>query len=182
MIFGIDSRVAYTIFIAVVALQRLLELAVSRRNLKKLRDRGGHEVGREHYPWMVALHSAFLAACVAEVWLLERPWHLTAAIVWLLVLAAAEGLRWWTLRTLGDRWTTRVMAVPGEPLVTTGPYRWLRHPNYLVVVLELLVIPMIHGAWLTAVVFGFANLILLRQRIRVEEDALRRGEPRLSER
>jgi methyltransferase len=184
MIFGIDSRVAFTVFVGLVAVQRLLELAVSRRNMRNLVARGGFEVGRAHYPWMVALHSSFLAACVAEVWLLPRPWRPTAAAGWLVVLVAAEVLRWWTLRSLGDRWTTRVVVVPGEQLVAAGPYRWLQHPNYLVVVLELVAIPMVHGAWLTAILFSCANLALLRRRIRVEEDALQvaeHGEPRVNE-
>ena len=90
----------------------------------------------------------------------------------MLVLGAALTLRWWTLATLGDRWTTRVLVIPGEELVTTGPYRWLRHPNYLAVVLEIAAIPMVHFAWLTATIFSFANLALLSERIGVEERAL----------
>jgi methyltransferase len=91
---------------------------------------------------------------------------------WLVVLVAALALRWWTLISLGERWTTRVMVLPGAPLVTRGPYRWLRHPNYLVVVLELAAIAMLHGAWLTALLFGTANLALLARRIGAEEAAL----------
>jgi methyltransferase len=91
-----------------------------------------------------------------------------------LILGVALALRWWTVATLGDRWTTRVLVVPGEELVSSGPYRLLRHPNYLVVVMEIAVIPMIHCAWLTAVVFTIANLVLLRERILVEEGALDR--------
>jgi methyltransferase len=91
-----------------------------------------------------------------------------------IVLGAAMALRWWTLATLGERWTTRVLVVPGEEMVSSGPYRWLRHPNYLAVVLEIAAIPMIHCAWLTALVFTIANLVLLRERIRVEEEALSR--------
>ncbi len=129
-------------------------------------------MGAGHYPWMVALHTTFLLSCVAEVWFLDRPLRPLVAAVAMLVLGAALTLRWWTLTTLGDRWTTRVMVVPGEDLVTTGPYRWLRHPNYLAVVMEIAAIPMVHLAWLTATVFSFANLVLLSKRIRVEERAL----------
>jgi methyltransferase len=176
VIAGLDSRVAFSLLIAAVACQRLWELAISRRHLRALLARGGREVGASHYPWMVALHTAFLVACLAEVWLLGRPFRPALALGALAVLAAALGLRWWTLRTLGARWTTRVVVLPGEPSVTAGPYRWLRHPNYLAVVLELAAIPLVHGAWLTAVVFGLANLALLRLRIGVEEPALAAAE------
>ena len=171
-VLGIDSRLVYTVLIAVVAIQRLWELDVSRRHLRVLKARGAIELGAGHYPWMVALHTTFLLSCVAEVWFLDRPLRPLVAAVAMLVLGAALTLRWWTLTTLGDRWTTRVMVVPGEDLVTTGPYRWLRHPNYLAVVMEIAAIPMVHLAWLTATVFSFANLVLLSKRIRVEERAL----------
>lgn len=172
MIDGFDSRVAFTLLVGLVAVQRLAELAVSRRHLTALLARGAREVGAAHYPWMVALHTAFLVACVAEVWFLDRPWRVPFGLAWLLVFVAALALRWWTLRTLGERWTTRVLVLPGEPLVKGGPYRLLRHPNYVAVVLELAALPMVHGAWMTAVVFGVANLLLLRVRISVEEAAL----------
>ena len=173
-VLGIDSRLAFTVLVAVVAVQRLWELGVSRRHLEALKARGGVEVGASHYPWMVALHTAFLFSCVSEVWLLDRPWRPLVATAAMLVLVAATALRWWTLATLGDRWTTRVLAVPGEELVTSGPYRWLRHPNYLVVVMEIAAIPLVHFAWLTAGVFSIANLVLLKERIRVEDGALSR--------
>ncbi len=105
---------------------------------------------------------------------MDRPWRPLIAVFAVFFLGVALVLRWWTLATLGDRWTTRVLVVPGEELVSSGPYRWLRHPNYLVVVMEIVAIPMIHCAWLTALVFSIANLVLLRERIRVEEGALSR--------
>ena len=173
-VLGVDSRIAFTVLIVIIAIQRVWELGVSSRHLRALKARGGIEVGTGHYPWMVALHTAFLVSCVAEVWLLDRPWRPVLAGLAVLILGAALALRWWTLATLGERWTTRVLVVPGEELVTSGPYRWLRHPNYLVVVMEIAAIPMVHCAWLTALVFTFANLVLLRERIRVEEGALSR--------
>ncbi|MBD3853685.1 MAG: hypothetical protein IFJ96_02795, partial [Acidobacteria bacterium] len=127
-VLGIDSRVAYTLLVAVIAAQRVWELGVSKRHLRVLKGRGAIEVGAGHYPWMVALHTGFLISCVAEVWLLDRPWRPAVAAVSMMVVAAAAGLRWWTLSTLGGRWTTRVMVVPGEELVTGGPFRYLRHP------------------------------------------------------
>ncbi len=173
-VLGVDSRVAYTLLVAVIAVLRVRELGVSKRHLRVLEGRGAIEVGAGHYPWMVALHTTFLLSCVAEVWLLDRPWRPLVATAAMLVLVAATALRWWTLATLGERWTTRVLVVPGEDLVRAGPYRWLRHPNYLVVVMEIAAIPLVHCAWLTAGVFSIANLVLLKERIRVEDEALSR--------
>ncbi len=123
---------------------------------------------------MVGLHTAFLLSCVAEVWLFDRPWRPLVGLLSMSVLIAALGLRWWALSALGDRWTTRVVVVPGEGLVQSGPYCWLRHPNYLAVVLEIAAIPMLHCAWMTAVVFSLANFALLVVRIDIEERALDR--------
>lgn len=173
-VLGLETKIAYTVFVALIAMQRLWELRISKRHLRTLRAEGAFEVGAGHYPWMVALHTTFLLSCVAEVWLLDRPWRPLVGTAAMLVLIAATSLRWWILATLGDRWTTRVLAVPGEELVTWGPYRWLRHPNYLVVVMEIAAIPLVHCAWLTAGVFSIANLVLLRERIRVEDGALSR--------
>ncbi len=175
MALGIDSRVVFTLLIVVVALQRLRELRISNRHLLALRARGAREVGAAHYPWMVAMHTAFLLSCVAEVWLLRRPWRPEIAAVALAVLVAALVLRWWVLATLGDRWTTRVMVLPDGELITEGPYRWLRHPNYVAVVLEIAAIPMLHTAWATAAIFSVANLLVLRARVAVEDRALGRG-------
>ncbi len=171
-VIGIDSRLAYTVVIAAIAVQRLWELRVSRHHERALRARGAIEVGAGHYPWMVVLHTGFILACLAEVWLLERPWRPALAVAAVSILVAALALRWWTLSTLGERWTTRVLVVPGEKFVNDGPYRWLRHPNYLVVALEILSIPLVHGAWLTAIIFSAANGVLLRERLRVENGAL----------
>ncbi|MGD9253220.1 MAG: isoprenylcysteine carboxylmethyltransferase family protein [Holophagae bacterium] len=167
-----DPLVAFTAVVALIALLRLAEIRVARRNAERLVAAGAFEVGRSHYPWMVALHTLFLVSCVAEVWLFDRPWIPAVSAVAFVVLGLALALRWWTLETLGDRWTTRVFVLPGEELVSGGPYRLLRHPNYLAVVLEIAAIPMLHFAWVTAVVFSIANLALLRVRIGVEEDAL----------
>ncbi|HLE85763.1 MAG TPA: isoprenylcysteine carboxylmethyltransferase family protein [Thermoanaerobaculia bacterium] len=169
---GRDTRVIYTALVGLVALQRLAELALSRRHERRLRSRGAVEVGDGHYPWMVALHAAFLVSCLAEVWWLARPFVPALAAIALAVLVAATGLRIWTLRTLGGRWTTRVLVLPGEALVTGGPYRHLRHPNYLAVVLEVAALPLVHTAWATALAFSAANALLLRVRIGVEERAL----------
>jgi methyltransferase len=168
------SEVAFTLLVAAVAVQRLVELGISRRNRRALLARGGVPVGDGHYPVMVVLHASFLVSAVAEVWLVPRPWRPWLAVSMLALLAAAMVLRVWTIRTLGQRWTTRIIVLPGAPIVTGGPYRWLRHPNYLVVVVELVALPMVHGAWWTAAGFSVANAALLAVRIRTEELALAR--------
>jgi methyltransferase len=163
---------AYALLIGLVVLERLAELVVARRNLAWARSKGGVEYGRRHYPWIVAAHVALLAAAPAEVWLLDRPfvpalgWPMLAAVV------LAQGLRWWCIGTLGRRWNTRVVVVPGMPLVERGPYRWLRHPNYVAVVAEGIALPLVHSAWLTALVFTLVNAVLLTVRVRVEDSAL----------
>lgn len=165
----------YTGLIALVGLERLFELRLSARNAQWAFARGGREAGREHYPVMAAFHASFLAACVAEPWLLDRPFVPALGFAALTVAALTQALRYWVIATLGPRWNTRVIVLPGWAPVTAGPYRFLKHPNYLAVVLELLALPLVHSAWLTALVFSLGNLALLRVRIRVEETAL--GEP-----
>jgi methyltransferase len=172
-IMDIDSRWLYTWLVGLVAAERAVELLIARRHNRWLAAHGGVELGAGHYRWMVLLHSGFLVACVAEVWLLARPLVPPLAASMLLVLVAAMSLRYWVIGTLGRRWTTRVICLPGEPLITTGPYRALRHPNYLAVVAEILALPLVHSAWLTALVFSVANAWVLRARIRVEDEGLR---------
>jgi methyltransferase len=169
---GIDTRVLYSLLIGLVVAERLVELAVTQRNRRWALAQGGVEVGEDHYRWMVVVHTLFLIACPAEVWLLERPFVPWLGAAMLVLLLATMGLRYWAISTLGRRWTTRVVCVPGLPVVTGGPYRFVRHPNYLAVVLEILALPLIHTAWLTALIFSVANVFVLRTRIRVEEEAL----------
>jgi methyltransferase len=166
------SRWLYTALVAVVAVQRLAELALSRRNVRHLLAGGGVEVGRSHYPFMVLLHTTFLLSCVLEVWWLRRPFIGMLAIAMLTALVAAAALRGWVILTLGRRWATRVVCLPGVALVRDGPYRFLRHPNYVAVAVEMAALPLVHTAWLTALCFTAANLVLLRERVRVEERAL----------
>ncbi|MFG6196794.1 isoprenylcysteine carboxyl methyltransferase family protein [Nonomuraea sp. JJY05] len=165
---------AYLVLIGLVALERLAELAVARRNLAWARSRGGVEYGRRHYPWIVLAHAALLGAAPAEVWLLGRPFVPLLGWPMLAVVVLAQGLRWWCVGTLGRQWNTRVVVVPGMPLVDRGPYRWLRHPNYVAVVAEGLALPLVHSAWLTALAFAAANAVLLTVRVRVEDAALSR--------
>jgi methyltransferase len=173
-LFGLDTRVLYTVLIGIVAVGRLFELRIAGRNYRALLARGGVEVGAEHYRWMVLLHTAFLIACPLEVWLLGRPFIPALAAVMLLLAVLAAALRWWVIATLHGRWTTRIVCLPGVAPVTGGPYRWLRHPNYLAVIVEMFALPLIHTAWLTAVVFSALNAVILGVRIRAEEAALSR--------
>jgi methyltransferase len=159
-------------FLAALALERGAELAVSSRNARRALARGGIEVGRGHYPAMVLFHAGFLLACAAERLLWPARWPLAATLAALALALGAQGLRWWAVAALRGRWTTRVVVVPGEPPVTAGPYRFVRHPNYLAVVVELLATPLVLGAWRTAVAFTLGNAILLAVRIRAEERAL----------
>jgi methyltransferase len=167
-----DSRLMYTSLVGLVAVMRLVELAISRRNIARLKARGAVEVGRSHYPAMVMVHTLFLICCPLEVWLLDRPWIPPLALAMVAMLALAAALRYWVIWTLGDRWSTRVVLVPGEPLITAGPFRFLRHPNYLAVIVEFIALPMVHTAWLAAAVFSAANALVLLRRIRVEDAAL----------
>ncbi|MBL1286949.1 isoprenylcysteine carboxyl methyltransferase family protein [Streptomyces sp. For3] len=164
----------YAALVLAVAAERLAELALALRNARWSLARGGTEAGRGHYPVMVALHTGLLAACLAETWLAGRPFVPWFGWTMVAVVAAAQGLRWWCVRTLGRRWNTRVIVVPGLPLVTGGPYRWLRHPNYVAVAAEGAALPLVHGAWVTAVLFTVLNAALLTVRIRCEEGALSR--------
>ncbi len=160
--------------LALVGLERVAELVVAKRNAAWSLAHGGVEHGQAHYPVMVVLHTAFLVGIVAEVVLLERPFVPAIGIPCLVLAVLAQALRWWVIQTLGRRWNTRVIVIPGLAPIEGGPFRWLRHPNYLAVVTEGLVLPLIHGAWITALVFTVLNALLLRERIRVEDRALGR--------
>jgi methyltransferase len=166
------SATLYLGLIALTALERLVEVRVSLRHAAWSLARGGYEVGREHYPFMVVLHTGFLIGCAAEVLLLDRPFLPWLGWPMLALALACQVLRWWCITTLGERWNTRVILVPGLPRVTSGPYRYLDHPNYVAVVLEGIALPLIHSAWITALTFTVLNALLLRVRIRCENAAL----------
>jgi methyltransferase len=166
------SRWLYLAVLAAVVVERLYELRLSRRHERRARASGAVEAGAAHFPWMAALHGAFLASCAAEVVLLERPLVPAIAAVAGAALVGTMALRYWAVSSLGERWNTRVLVEPGVPAVTAGPYRLLRHPNYLAVVVEVAALPMLHTAWLTAVAFTVLDAWMLRVRIVVEEHAL----------
>ncbi|MGB3736529.1 MAG: isoprenylcysteine carboxylmethyltransferase family protein [Ilumatobacter sp.] len=169
------------ITVAGVALQRLGELAWSKRNERRLRSRGAIEYGQSHYPAMVALHVGWLASTLLEARRSDRPRRRSGGaptpvrVVALVVFVMAQPLRYWAITSLGDRWSTRVLIPPDEGAVTTGPYRWLDHPNYVAVVAEIAAAPLMLGAWRTATWATVANADVLRRRLRVERSALQRA-------
>ncbi|WP_036970870.1 isoprenylcysteine carboxyl methyltransferase family protein [Promicromonospora kroppenstedtii] len=168
----------YVALVAATGVERLAELVVSARNARWSSQRGGIESGRGHFPAMVALHTGLLVACVAEAVLAGRPFLPWLGWPMLVLVLASQALRWWCVATLGHRWNTRVIVVPGLPLVSGGPYRWLRHPNYVAVVIEGIALPLVHTCWVTALTFTVLNAVLLaRFRIPAEEQALRRAVP-----
>lgn len=166
------SQALFTALLFVVGLERLAEMVVSRRHAAWAFARGGVESGRGHFPAMVLLHTALLVGALVEVVAADRPFLPLLGWPMLVLVVLAQGLRWWCISTLGPHWNTRVIVVPGASLVAGGPYRLLRHPNYVAVVLEGLALPLVHTAWVTAVAFTILNLVLLSVRIRVEEQAL----------
>lgn len=166
------SDVWYTVVVALVALERLAELVVAKRNLSWSLARGGRETGFSHYPFMVVLHTGLLAGCLLEVWLGNRPFLPALGWPMLGLVIASQALRWWCIRTLGPQWNTRIVVVPGLPRVTGGPYRLFSHPNYVAVVVEGFALPLVHTAWLTAIAFSVLNAGLLTVRIRAENVAV----------
>jgi len=165
------TRTGIVALLAFVVLERIFELVLSARNARRLRARGGVESGARHFPLLVLVHTLFPLSLLGEViWLGARPgpaWPL-----WLGLWLLAQGLRYWAIAALGESWNVRIWVVPGAPLVHRGPYRFLRHPNYLAVVIELVAAPMMFGAWRTAILVSVLNLAALRVRVRAEEKAL----------
>jgi methyltransferase len=162
---------AYLVLLSLFALERGVELALSTRNARRALARGAVEAGRGHYPAMVLFHALFLVACAAEA--LAFPAS-PPAWAWLAVALAlaGQGLRWWSVSALGERWNTRILVLPASAPVRRGPYRWLRHPNYVAVAVELAALPLAFGSWRTALVFSLGNAALLGVRIPAEERAL----------
>jgi len=159
------------VVLGLVTVQRLAELVIARRNTARLKGRGAHEVGAGHYPFVVALHAAWLAG----LWILA--WNRPISLAWLGVFLVLQALRVWVLLTLGERWTTRIIVLPAAPLVAKGPYRVLSHPNYAVVVGEIAVLPIAFGLFYFAGIFSVLNAAMLWVRIRAEARALSGAAP-----
>jgi len=158
------------IVLGFVTIQRLGELLLAQRNTRRLLARGAIEVGRDHYPYMVLLHAAWLIG----LWVLAR--NRPIETPWLALFVVLQGLRIWVVASLGERWTTRIISLPGAPLVRRGPYRFFAHPNYVVVAAEIAVLPLSFGLVGFAVLFSILNALMLWVRIGAEVQALRRSQ------
>jgi methyltransferase len=163
---------AYLALLAALAVERVFHLAIAARNARRAFAMGAVERGRGHYPAMAAFHALFLISAAAEAIVLKRPFPGTLGWIALGGTLGAQALRYWSIASLGSRWNTRIIVFPGMPPISRGPYRFMRHPNYLAVIVEIACVPLIHGCWLTAVVFSIGNAALLRVRIRAEEAAM----------
>lgn len=161
----------FYLFLVLLIIQRLFELRIARHNHRWIVSQGGYEVGKEHYKWLVLLHIFFICSLLIE-YLYRSPspppwWWLP---LWLFLLAQVG--RYWTIRSLGSFWNTRILVLPHAHLDLKGPYRYIRHPNYLVVIIEILTFPLIFGLYITALLFSFLNLCMILYRISIEEKAL----------
>jgi methyltransferase len=168
----VTSLAFFTVLVALVGVERLAELVISNRNAAWSLERGGRETGRRHYVVMVVLHTGLLVGMLVEAYVRRPEVGALLAGSMLALAVASQALRWWCITTLGQRWNTRVIVVPDLPLVRSGPYRYLSHPNYVAVVVEGIALPLVHAAWVTALVFTVANAALLRVRLQVENSAL----------
>jgi methyltransferase len=167
------SALLYTVLILLVGGERIAELVLSRRHAAWAFERGGVESAPRQMPWMITLHVGLLVGAVAEVWLLGRPFIPWLGWPMLVIALACQVGRYVIVRTLGRQWNTRVIVVPGMPTVRSGAYRWIRHPNYVIVAIEGIALPLVHTAWITALVFTVLNAVLLLGfRIPAEEKAL----------
>ena len=162
----------YLFLLAAVGAGRLVEMRISRKNQKRLAAQGIEKISEPHFRWMVALHVCVLVAAAFEVLFLRRPFLPALAAPMALLFFLANGIRWWVIRTLAGHWNVQVMASARLGAVTAGPYRWIRHPNYLAVYIELVALPLIHTAWITALVAALANAWVLARRVAVEESVL----------
>jgi len=169
------SLVLFTVLVLATGVERTVELVISTKNARWAFEHGGIESNRRQLPWMISLHVGMLLGALAEVWLLGRPFLPWLGWPMLVITVLSQAARYWIIGTLGRQWNTRVIVVPGLPLVRSGPYRWswLRHPNYVVVAIEGIALPLVHTAWITALVFTVLNgVLLLGFRIPAEDRAL----------
>ena len=169
------SVALYIAFVLATGGERIYELVVSKRNAATAFARGAVEYGQRHFPWMVALHTGLLLSCIAEVVLLQRPFIPWLGWPMLVIAIACQAARYWIIASLGSQWNTRVIVVPGAGRIANrGLYRWFSHPNYVVVAVEGIALPLVHTAWITAIAFTVLNAVLLLGfRIPTENRALR---------
>lgn len=166
------SVIAFLALLLAVALLRVLELQISRRHQKDMISRGAAKVEEPRFRWMVVLHTAVLIGAALEVVLLKRPFIPALAATMFLIFLAANGVRWWVIRTLGNHWNVQIMDSTSLGVITSGPFRYVRHPNYAAVFSEMVALPLIHTAWITAAVGALAHAIVLSQRLATEERVL----------
>lgn len=166
------GHIAFTILIILVSGERILELIISKRNLRWSFDQGGIEYGRSHYKYMVAIHVGLLGGCLIEVWSARPEFNPLLSWTMFTLAMGSQALRWWCISTLGKQWNTLVVIIPGLTAVTSGPYKWFKHPNYVAVVIEGIALPMVGFAWRTALIFTFLNIFVLSARLKVENRAL----------
>lgn len=158
-------------FMSFVILQRLTELLIARKNEEHMRQKGAVEFGREHYPWVVLLHTGFLLSVILEVLIFEREPAVFLPIL-LVCFMITQIIRIWTILSLGPYWNTKVLVLPGASVVKKGPYKFIKHPNYLVVAIEIFIIPLMFNAWFSALIFSILNIYMMTIRIPLEENAL----------
>jgi methyltransferase len=164
--------IAYLGLLLVVAFLRVYELQISRRHQREMVARGAEKIVDPRFRWMVLLHTSVLLGAALEVVFLHRPFYRIFAAVCLGIFIAANVVRWWVIRTLGEHWNVQVMNSTGMGVVTSGPFRYVRHPNYAAVFVEMLVLPLIHCAWITALAGSAAHVVVLSQRLATEERVL----------
>src|SRR5208282_3951975 len=164
--------IAFLALLAAVAALRLVELRISKNHQREMLGRGAAKVAEPRFRWMVLLHTAVLVGAACEVVFLHRPFIPALAVVMLVIFIAANAVRWWVIRTLGEHWNVQVVDSTKLGVVTSGPFRFVRHPNYAAVFAEMIALPLIHTAWLTALVGTVAHIVVLSQRLSTEERVL----------
>jgi methyltransferase len=166
------SVIAFLVLLLVVGLFRILELRISRRHQREMIDRGAAKVDEPRFRWMVLLHTCVLLGAALEVVFLKRPFLTILATTMFVIFLAANVVRWWVIRTLGNHWNVQVMDSTSLGVVASGPFRYVRHPNYAAVFCEMASLPLIHTAWITALIGSVAHLVVLSQRLSTEERVL----------
>lgn len=164
--------IAFLALLVAVALLRLVELRISKRHQRNMVGRGATKVNEPRFRWMVALHTAVLLGSAVEVVFLHRPFIPVLAAGMFVIFLAANAVRWWVIRTLGDHWNVQVVDSTRLGVVTSGPFRFVRHPNYAAVFAEMIALPLIHTAWITALLGAVAHIVVLSQRLSTEEQVL----------
>lgn len=163
----------FLILILIILLQRLAELYLSRKNEKILRSKNAVESGEDHYPWMKLMHFLWFISLIVEGKLTGESYSLDFTLLLMALILFCQGIRFWTMFTLGDNWTTRILVIPNGKLIKKGPYRFFNHPNYAVVIAEFILIPLVYKCYATLIIFSVLNALLLKRRIAEENIALR---------